>query len=188
MSFDPLPRQRLAIESGLGPVLVVAGPGAGKTYCLIARIEHLIATGIDPHRICAVTFTNRAAEEIAIRLKQTLGERAEAITRGTIHALCLSLLRDHVAAAGLKKGFGVADDLYQNVVLGRLRVPVERRGGILNRLGRHRLQGYKLQPDEARLFREYCTWLAHRNMVDFDELITKAAPLADRIEIGRAHV
>src|SRR6266508_4133112 len=181
MSFDPLPRQRLAIESGLGPVLVVAGPGAGKTYCLIARIEHLIAAGIDPHRICAVTFTNRAAEEIATRLKHTLGERAEAITRGTIHALCLSLLRNHVEAAGLKKGFGVADDLYQSVVLGRLRVPTERRGGILNRFGRHRLQGYKLQPDEARLFREYCAWLAHRNMVDFDELITKAAPLADRI-------
>src|SRR5256712_3059546 len=181
MTFAPLAQQRLAIEAPLGPVLVVAGPGAGKTYCLISRIQHLITSGIDPHRICAVTFTNRAAEEIAIRLKQTLGERAEAITRGTIHALCLSLLRDHVAAAGLKKGFGVADELYQNVVLGRLRVPVERRGGILNRFGRHRLQGYKLQPDEARLFREYCAWLAHRNMVDFDELITKAEPLADLI-------
>ncbi|HZF17362.1 MAG TPA: UvrD-helicase domain-containing protein [Steroidobacteraceae bacterium] len=184
MSFTPLPplpAQRRAIEAPMGPVLVVAGPGAGKTFCLIARIQHLIAGGIDPHRICAVTFTNRAAEEIASRLKQTLGERAEAITRGTIHALCLSLLRDHVDAAGLKKGFGVADELYQSVVLGRLRVPLERRGGILNRFGRHRLQGYKLQPDEARLFREYCAWLAHRNMVDFDELITKAEPLADLI-------
>src|SRR5213593_3095090 len=181
MSFDPLPRQRLAIESGLGPVLVVAGPGAGKTYCLIARIEHLIATGIDPHRICAVTFTNRAAEEIAGRLKQTLGEKAEAITRGTIHALCLALLREHTDAAGLKRGFGVADEVYQTVVLGRLRVPAERRGGVLNRFGRHRLNGYTLQPDEARLFREYCAWLAHRNMVDFDELITRAEPLAGLI-------
>src|SRR5207244_7841815 len=131
MSFDPLPRQRLAIESDLGPVLVVAGPGAGKTYCLIARIEHLIATGIDPHRICAVTFTNRAAEEIAGRLKQTLGDKAEAITRGTIHALCLALLREHTDAAGLKRGFGVADEVYQTVVLGRLQVPAERRGGVL---------------------------------------------------------
>jgi DNA polymerase III epsilon subunit family exonuclease len=181
VTFTPLPPQRLAIESGLGPVLVVAGPGAGKTFCLIARIQHLIAGGMDPQRICAVTFTNRAAEEISTRLKHTLGERAEAITRGTIHALCLSLLRDHVDAAGLKKGFGVADEPYQHVVLGRLRVPTERRGGILNRFGRHRLQGYTLQPDEARLFREYCAWLAHRNMVDFDELITKAEPLADLI-------
>ena len=80
MSVDltPLAQQRLAIEAPLGPILVVAGPGAGKTFCLIARIERLIANGIDPHRICAVTFTNRAAEEIALRL----GERAEQITRG----------------------------------------------------------------------------------------------------------
>src|SRR5216110_45656 len=155
MDFDPLPQQRRAIEAPLGPVLVVAGPGAGKTYCLIARIQHLIGTGIDPRRICAVTFTNRAAEEIAGRLKQTLGDKAEAVTRGTIHALCLALLREHPAAARLKKGFGVADEVYQSVVLGRLRVPTERRGGMLNRFGRHRLNGYKLHPDEARLFREY---------------------------------
>jgi len=67
MSFTPLPQQLRAIEAPMGPVLVVAGPGAGKTFCLIARIQHLIASGIDPHRICAVTFTNRAAEEIALR-------------------------------------------------------------------------------------------------------------------------
>src|SRR5437870_8106222 len=182
MPFAPLPQQRLAIEAPLGPVLVVAGPGAGKTFCLIARINHLIDTlGIAPERICAVTFTNRAAEEIAVRLKQTLGEKAEAITRGTIHALCLALLREHTDAAGLKGGFGVADEVYKNVVLGRLRVPADRRGGVLNRFGRHRLNGYKLQPDEARLFREYCAWLAHSNMVDFDELITRAEPLAGLI-------
>src|SRR5205807_10177207 len=134
MDFDPLPQQRLAIEAPLGPVLVVAGPGAGKTFCLIARINHLINTrGLAPERICAVTFTNRAAEEIAGRLKQTLGDKAEAVTRGTIHALCLALLREHPAAACLKKGFGVADEVYQSVVLGRLRVPTERRGGMLNR-------------------------------------------------------
>src|SRR5439155_829277 len=80
MDFDPLPQQRLAIEAPLGPVLVVAGPGAGKTFCLIARINHLINTrGLAPERICAVTFTNRAAEEIAVRLKHTLGDRADAI-------------------------------------------------------------------------------------------------------------
>src|SRR5260370_11981422 len=81
VTLTPLPEQRRAIEAPLGPVLVVAGPGAGKTYCLIARIEHVIGKGIDPHRICAVTFTNRAAEEIAARLKQTFAsERARPIT------------------------------------------------------------------------------------------------------------
>src|SRR5436853_6955761 len=102
MDFDPLPQQRRAIEAPLGPVLVSSGPGAGNTFCLIARIKHLIRTvGIAPERICAVTFTNRAAEEIAVRLTHTLGDRAEAIARGTIHARCLALLREHAEAAGL---------------------------------------------------------------------------------------
>src|SRR5881296_1399032 len=178
MEFDPLPQQSLAIEAPLGPVLVVAGPGAGKTFCLIARINHLITTvGIAPERICAVTFTNRAAEEIAVRLKHTLRDRAEAITRGTIHALCLALLRQHAEAAGLRKGFGVADEQYQKVILGRLRVPLEQRGPLLNRFSRHRVQAYELTADDARLYREYTGWLAQRNMLDFDDLVVKAAEL-----------
>src|SRR5437870_5549376 len=178
MEFDPLPQQRLAIEAPLGPVLVVAGPGAGKTFCLIARINHLIATlGIAPERICAVTFTNRAAEEIAVRLKHTLRDGAEGVRRGTIHALCLALLREHAEAAGLRKGFGVADEQYQKVILGRLHVPLEQRGPLLNRFGRHRVQAYDLTADEARLYREYTAWLAHRNMLDFDDLVAKAAEL-----------
>src|SRR5438445_8588140 len=178
MEFDPLPQQRLAIEAPLGPVLVVAGPGAGKTFCLISRIHHLIATvGIAPERICAVTFTNRAAEEIAHRLKHALRDRAEGITRGTIHALCLALLREHTEAAGLRKGFGVADEQYQKVILGRLHVPLEQRGSLLNRFGRHRVQAYELTADDARLYREYTAWLAHRNMLDFDDLVTKTEEL-----------
>ncbi len=180
MALDPLPQQRLAIEAPLGPVLVVAGPGAGKTFCLIARINHLINhRGLAPERICAVTFTNRAAEEIAVRLKQTLGERAEAITRGTIHALCLALLREYAEAAGLRKGFGVADEQYQKVILGRLHVPLEQRGSLLTRFSRHRVQkqDYELTTDDARLYREYTAWLAHRNMLDFDDLVAKAEEL-----------
>src|SRR5213082_3049857 len=181
MEFDPLPQQRRAIAAPLGPVLVVAGPGAGKTFCLIARINHLIGTlGIAPERICAVTFTNRAAEEIAVRLKHTLEDRADGVTRSTIHALCLALLRGHAEAAGLRKGFGVADEQYQKVILGRLRVPLEQRGPLLNRFGRHRVQAYELTADDARLYREYTAWLAHRNMVDFDDLVTKAEELLRR--------
>src|SRR5438552_13422291 len=111
MDFDPLPQQRLAIEAPLGPVLVVAGPGAGKTFCLIARINHLINTrGLAPERICAVTFTNRAAEEIAVRLKHTLGDRAEGVTRGTIPALCRGVVREPAGAAGLPQGVALARD------------------------------------------------------------------------------
>src|SRR2546429_669253 len=178
MDFDPLPQQRLAIEAPLGPVLVVAGPGAGKTFCLIARINHLINTrGLAPERICAVTFPNRAAEEIAGRLTHTLGDRAEGVTRGTIHALCLALLREHAEAAGLRKGFGVADEQYQKVILGRLHVPLEQRGSLLNRFSRHRVSDYRLTADDARLYREYAAWLGHRNMLDFDDLVVKAEQL-----------
>src|SRR2546428_5054605 len=115
MDFDPLPQQRLAIEAPLGPVLVVAGPGAGKTFCLIARINHLINTrGLAPERICAVTFTNRAAEQTAVRLKHTLGDRAEGDTRGTIHAFGLSLLPEHAEAAGLRNSFRGARPQHQD--------------------------------------------------------------------------
>src|SRR5881398_3528372 len=188
MSLDPLPRQRLAIEAPPGPVLVIAGPGAGKTFCLIARINQLVeARGVAPERICAVTFTNRAAEEIAVRLKHTLRDRADGITRGTIHALCLALLREHAEAAGLRKGFGVADEQYQKVILGRLRVPLEQRGPLLNRFGRHRVQAYELTADDARLYREYTGWLAQRNMLDFDDLVTHAATLMrTRGDVGDA--
>ena len=177
MALDPLPQQRLAIAAPLGPVLVVAGPGAGKTFCLIGRIDYLIKSGIAPERICAVTFTNRAAEEIALRLKHTLGDRAEAITRGTIHALCLALLREHAEAAGVRKGFGIADEPYQKVILARLHVGAEQRGSMLNRFGRHRVDGNALTAEDARLYREYAAWLARRNMLDFDDLVVRAEEL-----------
>ncbi|MFN2570094.1 MAG: UvrD-helicase domain-containing protein [Gemmatimonadales bacterium] len=175
MTLTPLPRQLDAIRAPLGPVLVVAGPGAGKTFCLVARIEHLVnELGVDPSRICAVTFTNRAAEEIGSRLKHD-------VRRGTIHAFCLALLREFPEDAALRKGFGVADEDYQRVILSRLRVPADRRGQLLTLFGRHRFRDYRLTPNDQRLFTEYCSWLTHRNMVDYDELITKAEPLADRI-------
>src|SRR5438094_837479 len=151
MDFDPLPQQRAAIEAPLGPVLVVAGPGAGKTFCLIGRVSHLIEVlGFPPARICAVTFTNKAAEEIAVRLRRTLGDRAEEVTRGTLHALCLGILREHAEAAGLRKGFGVADEQYQRVVLRRLNVHLKRRGTLLTLFSRRRLQQYPLTTADER--------------------------------------
>src|ERR1700755_2507769 len=85
----PSPSQREAIESGAAPLLVVAGPGAGKTFCLIERIRYLIERlRIPPERLCAFTFTNKAAGEIAERLTRSLGIRASAVKTGTIHAFC----------------------------------------------------------------------------------------------------
>ena len=156
-------------------MLVVAGPGAGKTFCLTSRIQFLVTRGFNPQRICALTFTNRAAEEIATRLGS--GD----VWRGTIHSFCLQLLREFHADAGLRKGFGVADENYQRVILSRLRVPADRRGQLLALFSRHGFQSYPLTPNDQRLFHDYKSWLAQRNMVDFDELITRAEPLASRI-------
>jgi len=168
----PLPAQRRAIEAPLGPLLVIAGPGAGKTYCLIQRIAHLIRVHrIPPQRICAVTFTNKAAEEIAGRLRETLDHDAEAVTRGTLHWLCAGILRDHAKAAGLRPGFGIADEPYQLSVLARLGVWKKRRRQLLTLFGRRRLQGRPLHGRDEQLFQRYVGALRERNMVDFDDLI-----------------
>ncbi len=178
MILTPSPAQLQAIEAPLGPVLVVAGPGAGKTFCLIARIGHLIArAGLEPRRICAVTFTNKAAEEIALRLGREIGPAAEEISRGTLHALCLTLLRDHSAAAGLRRGFGIADDDYQRRVLRRLRIRPERQTQLLLLFGRHRLQNYPLTAGDLELFRSYREALRSRNLVDYDDLIALTGEL-----------
>jgi DNA helicase-2/ATP-dependent DNA helicase PcrA len=122
-TFLPTTSQRAAIEAPLGPALVLAGPGAGKTFCLIERIRFLIGRlGINPSRIQAFTFTNKAAEEIGSRLDD-LGESAHLVKRGTIHAFCAELLRQHGQHEGLERGFGIADDNYQRSVLARLGQP-----------------------------------------------------------------
>lgn len=178
MDITPLENQRKAIEAPLGPVLVVAGPGAGKTFCLISRIEHLIrALGVDPARICVVTFTNKAAEEIAARLGKALGDRAEELTRGTLHALCLHLLRERAELIGLTRGFGVADEPYQLAILARLKVYSKERTSLLNRFSRRRLQSFKLSAKDEQVFRDYTDHLRHKNLVDFDDIIVRTDDL-----------
>ncbi len=181
--FQPFPKQREAIEAEMGPVLVLAGPGAGKTFCLIRRVEHLIrAEGLAPERICAVTFTNKAAEEVTARLHRRLGEQADRITRGTLHALCLGILRDRPQAIGLRRGFGVADEHYQQLLLRRLGVfPEARRSQLLTLFGRRRLQGYELTEGDEATFDSYISLLREKNLVDFDDIIA----LTD--ETFRAH-
>jgi len=174
----PTPRQREAIEAPLGPVLVVAGPGAGKTFCLIERVGHLISSrGFDAERICAVTFTNKAAEEIAGRLEGGLGEAAEKVTRGTLHALCASLLREHGEILGIDRGFGIADEAYQQIVLRRLGAWKKRWGALLLGFGRRRLQGHELTQSDERLFQRYLEHLRRQDMLDFDDLIALTAEM-----------
>jgi superfamily I DNA/RNA helicase len=187
-SFVPSPSQVEAIQSEVGPVLVLAGPGAGKTFCLIERIRHLIeGHGVEPGRICAVTYTNKAAEEVAGRLGSELGPRAEAVTRSTIHALAVRVLREHGRAIGIDRGFGIADDEYQREVLAKLGVKASWRGGVLARFTLHRVKNRALEGDDRRWFAHYRRYLGSRGLLDFDDLVIHTARLlAEHDDIGRA--
>ncbi len=105
------PPQREAVETLDGPVLMLAGAGTGKTRALTARIAHLLSTGkARPNEILAVTFTNKAAREMKIRVGQLLGQPAEGMPwLGTFHAICVKLLRRHAELAGLKSNFTILD-------------------------------------------------------------------------------
>src|SRR3970040_278555 len=180
-AFEPPESQRAAIEAPLGPALVLAGPGAGKTYCLIERIRFLIARqGIDPARINAFTFTNKAAEEIGGRLDD-LGTSAQLVKRGTIHAFCADLLRHHGDHEGLERGFGIADENYQRAVLARLGQPARYHTAILGSFTLHRLKGFELSERDARTYGEYVKRLEKWNMADFDMLVVKAAHLLETV-------
>src|SRR3954451_21599864 len=172
MSLEPTFQQRRAIESPLGPVLVVAGTGAGKTFCLICRIQHLVQrVGLEPRRILAVTFTNMAAEEIASRIHDRGALGRDDVTGGTLHAVCFKILRDYASRCGLKPGFGIADPDYQQSLLKRLRVPEKLRARVLSLFGLHRLQGRPLGQRGIQLLARYQERLRAHNLVDFDDLV-----------------
>lgn len=178
----PSPSQRGAIEADPHSLLVLAGPGAGKTYCLIERIRFLIEHhGFDPARICAFTFTNKAAGEITHRLQARLGaDRAEQIQRGTIHAFCAELLRELGAHVLLEPGFGIADEEYQLAALRRIEGPRRWHRNTLTRFSAHRFRGDPLMHNDLELFEKYERFLAERKLVDFDTLVVKAAELLER--------
>lgn len=119
---DLNPQQREAVTRIEGPVLVLAGPGSGKTRVLTHRIAYLVKqAGIEPAHILGVTFTNKAAREMKARLQALLGGRAEAVTLGTFHAICARILRRHIHHLGYNSDFVIydADDqrrLVQQVV------------------------------------------------------------------------
>jgi superfamily I DNA/RNA helicase len=105
------PPQREAASHERGPILVLAGAGSGKTRVITYRIAHLLAQGVPPSAICAVTFTNKAAEEMRERVAHVLGDRelARQLTIGTFHALGLQILKMERAALGLPRGFAIYD-------------------------------------------------------------------------------
>jgi len=104
------PQQRAAVEYCDGPSLVIAGAGSGKTRVLTYKIMHLIRLGIEPYRILALTFTNKAAREMKERISRVVGDNiASRIRMGTFHSVFLRILRIHTDRIGFKSNFTIYD-------------------------------------------------------------------------------
>ena len=149
-----------------GPLMILAGPGTGKTRTLTRRIAVLVAErGVPPEACLALTFTRRAAAEMRERLAVLLPAQAGRLMITTFHGLGLTILREHADRAGLDPGFTVADEKT------RLAVAAEEAGSAA--AGRRLLTEVSRDPGAAG---EFARLLASRGMVDFDGLI--GLPLA----------
>ena len=176
--------QYLAVSSPLEPSLVLAGPGTGKTRILVARIVWLIEKNkLDPAQILALTFTNKAANEMKSRLEKYLGTNAELLNAGTFHAFSLSLLRKYHTQAGLDKYFAVCDQEYQFRLVHNLAAPYIRENldnkvrGILLSFSNHQVKNRKLPQFTADLFAKYQEHLKRHHLIDFDQIILKCRDL-----------
>ena len=175
--LDGLDPDQRAAAVAPGPVLIIAGPGTGKTRTLTYRIAHQVAElGVPAGHFLAITFTRRAALELRDRLAALCPRQDEQITVTTFHGLGLRILRENHGAAGLSPGFGVADEAT------RLRVATEVAGS--EREGRKLVAaaGPAGDPAGALALRSE---LAARGLVDFDGLVDLPATLlADHPDIA----
>jgi DNA helicase-2/ATP-dependent DNA helicase PcrA len=198
--------QRQAVTTTQGPLLILAGPGSGKTRVLTHRIAYLVASrGVDPAHILAVTFTNRAAREMRERLLALVGANAaSAMAIGTFHAICARTLRAeaaHLGEAGITSSFVILDASDQagliKQALKELRLDEKqykprRMQTIIslaknNGLGPEQLAERAEEPDEtvaSQVYRVYQRLLRAINGVDFDDLLM----LTERLWSGEAEV
>ena len=101
--------QRKAVTTTDGPVLVVAGPGSGKTRVLTYRIAHLINAGVPPYKILSLTFTNKAAREMKERISKVVGDKANQVWAGTFHSIFARILRVEASKIGYPSNFTIYD-------------------------------------------------------------------------------
>ena len=188
------PAQRRAVCHREGPLLVLAGPGSGKTRVITHRIAALIDSGVRPHNICAITFTNKAAGEMRQRAS-TLGASGGAHI-STFHSLCVRILRIYADPAGIRPNFSVYDESDQHKCV---KQAIEQSGldagnfppgrmldaisTLKNKLigvdaFKSQAQGFFAQT-LARVYARYQEILAERNGLDFDDLLMKAALLLE---------
>ena len=191
------PEQRLAAETTEGPVLILAGAGTGKTRAITFRMANLIAKGVPAETILAVTFTNKAAEEMQTRVTDLLlraGVPPERPWISTFHSLCARLLRREAAAAGLPKDFAIYDDDDQlaAVKLAMAKLHIEDEAltprNVLSRISYaknqaqmpEQMRGQAIDADTrkvADIFAAYEALLKQSNALDFDDLLLRSARL-----------
>ncbi|GLW62569.1 DNA helicase [Actinomadura rubrobrunea] len=166
------PDQRAAAEVPGGPLLIIAGPGTGKTRTLTHRIAHLVVErGVPPEQCLAITFTRRAAAEMAERLAALAPAHAGRLTVATFHSLGLRILREQHERAGLGADFGIADPARQLAAAVEAAGDEKKARKLLADVSRRRRSG-ETPPEAAG----YVEALRRQNLVDFDDLV--ALPVA----------
>jgi len=187
------PAQREAVEAIEGPVLVLAGPGSGKTRVLTHRVAYLVKEyGVPPWQIMAVTFTNKAAREMKERLYRLLGEQFRQLTIGTFHAICARLLRREADAAGISPQYVIYDSGDQlslaRQVIRELTLDdkIFRPKAMLRRVSQAKneliapaeMQAATYRDEVARrIYERYQAKLDENGALDFDDLLMKAVQL-----------
>lgn len=169
--------QRRAVESGAALRLVVAGPGSGKTRMLCAAVAHEVALGTAASEVVAITFTNAGAGELERRLAKDHGLRGRLGFCGTVHAFCLSLVREHAEALGLPGTVSVADDEQREDLLETVRsemgikITARKAMEALERSRGEDPATNGVVPAEWLLVREYHRRMRLAGLLDFDMVL-----------------
>ena len=185
---DLNPAQRKAAQTISGPVLILAGAGTGKTRVITTRICHLLSKGVRPDSILAVTFTNKAANEMRERVGTMVAKaKASKLTISTFHSLCVRILRRDIERLGYKHNFTIYTQSEQSGLMKRIIVKCAAHGEKLDAdtaislLSRQRNKGVPADPNPQALIhdvgREYHRQMKLLNAVDFDDLLTLAEKL-----------
>ncbi len=185
------PEQRAAVEATEGPVLVLAGAGTGKTRVLTTRVAHLLATGLaKPWQILCVTFTNKAAREMKLRVGDLIGGTVEGMQwLGTFHSIGAKILRRHAELAGLKSDFTILDtddqirlmkQIIQAEGIDEKRWPARQLAGLIDHWKNRGLAPSEVSEGDGRVFADgrgkklytaYQARLRTLNAADFGDLL-----------------
>jgi DNA helicase-2/ATP-dependent DNA helicase PcrA len=195
LSLNPV--QREAVEHPGGPVLVVAGAGSGKTRVLTHRIAWLIEQGISPYSILAITFTNKAADEMKRRVVSLVGPPAESMWVSTFHSACVRILRREAPRIGVPSSFSIYDQAdserliklcLKELNIDPKRVPPRAVAATISD-AKNKLMSAGLFSDfasdwwqrtVARVYEMYQQRLVDNSAFDFDDLITRCVEIFDR--------